>query len=172
MVWQADLSTIGATKPPHGNVDRVDWNCESHCHNILDLGDVLRRHSHVEPVLNRCDNGSLSLKTRFALFNYSRIMKTNLHVEVVLSPHLEPSLDNLVRRCHGSVNVPILPGGWEHGSDVEGVLHPLLDVDHHRTQALVFDLHLTCCSESNLPVDIDAYKGSLEKKEQCFGERP
>ena len=99
-------------------------------------------------------------------------MKTNLHVEVVLSPHLEPSLDNLVRRRHGSVNVPILPGGWEHGSDVEGVLHPLLDVDHHRAQALVFDLHLTCCSESNLPVDIDSYKGSVGKKEKCFGERP
>ena len=64
MVWQADLSTIGATKPPHGNVDRVDWNCESHRHNILDLGDVLRRHSHVEPVLNRRDDGSLSMKDK------------------------------------------------------------------------------------------------------------
>ena len=64
MVGQTDLSTIGATEPPHGNVDRVDWNCESHCHNILDLGDVLRRHSHIEPVLNRRDDGSLSLKDK------------------------------------------------------------------------------------------------------------
>ena len=93
-------------------------------------------------------------------------------MEVVLGSHPEPALHNFVSGCHGSVHVPILPGGREHGRDVEGVLHPLLDVDHHWAQALVFDLHLTCCSQSNLPVDIDAYKGSLEKKEQCFGERP
>ena len=93
-------------------------------------------------------------------------------MKVVLGAHLEPSLDNLGGRSHGSVNVPVFPGSWEHGSDVEGVLHPLLDVDHHRTQALVFDLHLTCCSESNLPVDIDSYKGSVGRKEKCFGERP
>ena len=72
-------------------------------------------------------------------------------MEVVLGSHPEPALHNFVSGCHGSVHVPVLPGGREHGRDVEGVLHPLLDVNHHRAKALVFNLYLTCCGKGDLP---------------------
>ena len=72
-------------------------------------------------------------------------------MEVVLGTHLESTLHNFVSRCHGGVNVPVLPGRGQHGHNVERVLHSLLDVDHHWAQTLVLNMHLTRCGQSNLP---------------------
>ena len=152
MVGQTDFSAIGAPKPSHGHVDGVRWDGHRHCHHILDLTDVLGSHCHVESILNRGDNSGLGLRDRrVIIFCHSLLAKTHLHVEVVLGSHLEPTLHNFGSRCHGSVDVPVLPGGGEHGRDVERVLHPLLDVDHDRAKALVLNLYLTRCGQSNLP---------------------
>ena len=162
MVGQTDLSTIGASKPSHCHIDGVCWNGHCHRDHSLDLGDVLGRHCYVESILNRSDDSRLGLKEGSCFLPLSVCCKTHLHVEMVLGAHLESTLHNFGSRCHGGVDVPVLPGRGQHGRNVERVLHPLLDVDHHRAQALVLNLHLTRCGQSYLPeCDSSDKTGSL-----------